>query len=1033
MGFLDDFDPVGVAKEVAKILIDPIFQGGAVVTLFATDLMIQGMNAIMPSYDYTVGYHNKLSMHIVYCVKLDELLGIECYDYTVFAPGLSYQRKTGGQTCQYFQTDFYVDFNPIENASSCVDNTVTDTYPSVTTNTNIEIYRPRLFQGLQGQGGLDGSVDIMFGEPTQSVNTFLNTNITTSEYVPTYRNTFSILVKDMLVGYNTSEIKPWSIFGTRVSNRYQELMLLAGTPERANDYLVPSTWITRSTAGSGAVARDMNPAHMILDCLLDSDWGGLGFDLNNDIDEVSFYEASQILHAETFGLSMLWTQQETIEDFIYRILAHINAILYVDPLTGKFTLKLIRELNPIIVLNTSNILSLENYESKATSETINKLTVMYTNYYAENGEGSVTVTANGDMALDVGGDIEIVATSKEYWGIHNADLAGLVATRELRSLTANLTKLTCVVNRTVYNLLPGDVFTLNWEPLGITDLAMRVVRVDYGLGDSAAMRIDAVADVFLATEAIIDTVPDSDWIDPFIAVPEDIPIGQVHTHELSYVEAYNKITAFDPTKHYALHSAISSDDRISTYQYHEKLSTAPTFTEVGAISFAGSYRVTLAADLCQEITSTIAVTASVDTSIRRELAKGPILGSINSELVILTGIDTDANEITISRGAADTVVSTHISGTDILFYSTLNVGGYASQTELEIGDILDFRICPIGTTEVLPLADATTRQIPIVGKSILPYPPANVLVNGESYPTNAPLKSVYDDTMYMASTLHTTNSIYQDRTQDLRIVIDSANISFTGYNSIQFTLVSVGNYHITECYIGIRQNPGIYNDYDFTAAPQQVTFNGSTTLDMGSDNILSDPIELTVGADQDILVSMTVEKIASDPSLSTIIPIESVDTTGTTYALAEIDEASAIVASNGYIGSEGVAAIESIRLADIATDPYTRIAWNHRDKDIQEGEFIGQDDALDYGPPTGATYTLRFYNDSDSLIRTISGITGKYYDYVSTMEIADNGGSLVSDLRFELETVDGTYTSTPHNITVSRAGWGMAYGNTYGE
>ena len=82
---------------------------------------------------------------------------------------------------------------------------------------------------------------------------------------------------------------------------------------------------------------DMNPAHIIRECLTDTNWG-MGYP-ESDIDDVSFTAAADKLYSESMGISMLWSQQTSIEDFVEEIIRHIDAALYVDRTTGKFVLK----------------------------------------------------------------------------------------------------------------------------------------------------------------------------------------------------------------------------------------------------------------------------------------------------------------------------------------------------------------------------------------------------------------------------------------------------------------------------------------------------------------------------------------------------------------------------------------------------------------------------------------------------------------------------------------------------------------------
>jgi hypothetical protein len=56
----------------------------------------------------------------------------------------------------------------------------------------------------------------------------------------------------------------------------------------------------------------------------------------------SFTAAADALYTEGFGLSLIWQQDSSIEEFIGSVLDHIDATLFIDRRTGLWELKLIR-------------------------------------------------------------------------------------------------------------------------------------------------------------------------------------------------------------------------------------------------------------------------------------------------------------------------------------------------------------------------------------------------------------------------------------------------------------------------------------------------------------------------------------------------------------------------------------------------------------------------------------------------------------------------------------------------------------------
>lgn len=98
----------------------------------------------------------------------------------------------------------------------------------------------------------------------------------------------------------------------------------------------------------------------------------------------------------------------------------------------------------------------------------------------------------------------------------------------------------------------------------------------------------------------------------------------------------------------------------------------------------------------------------------------------------------------------------------------------------------------------------------------------------------------------------------------------------------------------------------------------------------------------------------------------------------------------------------------SIGLADELT-----VTWAHRDRTTQTVTLNRQDEG-DIGPETGVTYTLRIYGETDTLLRTESGLTTTTYTYLTLDEQTDSAFDplrLNTRLRFELESVRNTLTS----------------------
>ena len=260
---------------------------------------------------------------------------------------------------------------------------------------------------------------------------------------------------------------------------------------------------------------DMNPAHIIYECLTNLDWG-MGY-LTADIDEANFQDAADLFFSEGMGLSLLWSKQSEIEDFVADVLKHVDANLRVDITTGKFQIKPIRddyiEAN-LLVLDESNVVKVEGLKRTQFGELTNSITV---NFWDSETSATGSVTAQ-DIALARMQGCEI-NTTFHYEGFTNPELALRAAERNLRVLSTPLWSGIVYANTDAAGLQIGDVFKLNWPSSNINNVVMRVSKVSYGDGVSNTIKLTVTQDVFAlpSTTTTATADPDDGWTPPDLA------------------------------------------------------------------------------------------------------------------------------------------------------------------------------------------------------------------------------------------------------------------------------------------------------------------------------------------------------------------------------------------------------------------------------------------------------------------------------------------------------------------------------------
>lgn len=472
---------------------------------------------------------------------------------------------------------------------------------------------------------------------------------------------------------------------------------------------------------SGVVG--MNPAHIIYQCLTDTAWG-MGYPAGA-VDGDSFTAAANALFAENFGLSLLWNRQDTVESFISLVLDHIGGMLYVRPDTGQFALKLIRAdyvRETLPQYGPTNLISAEDYQRQAWGETVNEITVVYTDH-ASGKEASLTIQDAANI-LTQGG---IVSQTRNYNGIPWPPLAARVAQRDLNAASTPLARIRLTVTRAAWAVFPGDVFRLTWPEYGIDDVVYRALNVNLGTLTDGKIIIDAVEDVFgLPGNTYLVDQP-SEWEDPTSA-PAPAPYRALL--EAPYWDLVRNLSAAD----------MAYVDALSGYL--ETLATRPSndATNYGIAARTGSADYTRRGngDFCPTATITGALTK---TTTALTLANGVDLdlvevggyAVIDAEYVLVSALDATAGTATISRGLLDTVPVAHADGARIWFADGWQ--GFDT-TEAVDGETVDVKLLPLTGRGELAIADAPVNSITFDQRQYRPYPPAKVRFDSLEWPAS---------------------------------------------------------------------------------------------------------------------------------------------------------------------------------------------------------------------------------------------------------------------------------------------------------
>ena len=475
-------------------------------------------------------------------------------------------------------------------------------------------------------------------------------------------------------------------------------------------------YIKFKAKGENGENADINPAHIIRECLTNMVWG-IGVAESN-IDDASFKKSADILYDEQMGMSIKWTDSTSINEFVDNVKEHINAQLYLDRVTNKWKLYLIRDdydVADLISLDESNIRNLD-FERRTLAECVNSVTVTY--WDRERAKDStVTVQDIARIAQQEG----VISQALDYKGFTNSDLASRVALRDLKTLSSTLATVSFDVDEGFSESWhEGMPFKLSDESYGLSEAVMRIRTIKRGDGINNTVYVEAIEDSFSSPmQSVIEYVPpvsgaDSTALDAE-AIAFEIPYIEL-VEQYGQDEVDSKLANY-PDIGYVGMAAIRPNNQHINASLH--VDAGAGFDERTTLDFCPS------ASLKNDI-------GYVDSSFELEnVAEFELLEvnhriQVNDEIMAFVSFDTATNIITVKRGCSDTVPQKHDAGSKVFGWDN-----YSGMDDLEYlsGEVLSLKVLTLTGSDALELSEATAHSLTLSSRAIRPYPPANVKIN----------------------------------------------------------------------------------------------------------------------------------------------------------------------------------------------------------------------------------------------------------------------------------------------------------------
>lgn len=576
---------------------------------------------------------------------------------------------------------------------------------SVTESTSLKLDHPTLHGGDSGEGGIVGTLDVMWGDADQPINPRLQRMV--GGRVSAYRGD-TVLFYDGLVCSMTKYPKPWSVKGVRILNGWD------GTtwyPEKAVIVMPDGT-------------KAMNPAHILVQCLTDRSWGrGLP---REDLDLDVYAAAADVLYDEKFGLCLKWSRTDAVNSFMQVVVDHIGGAQFASRSTGKMVLRLIRDNYDPDTLphftQGSGLLSIEEDESGDGALAANEIVVTYRSQKAKEDR---QVREKNLASIQSAG--AIISDTRSYLGITDPDLARRIARRDLRSaLVARRFKVR--LDRRGQDIEPAMAFRVTdaTDP-EINGLILRAGSVKEGPITNGRAEVVAMIDVF--------GLPTAGYGAGELPAPEDSLVAPAlrRLFELPYIDLVGVAGGTDAPEGSTVLATVAV----------KPVGTQPTSYVIATLQ-GGNYVAEGTGAWCPAAQLVDALTDEPTNTVMRwargnntDLVDAGSLAMINGELVQIMGTastppggDPEGKYLTIRRACADTVSAAHAADSIIWFYQ--GFGGVGQQRLA--GESATVKLLPRLGQATLGADSAPADSITFVGRPFLPYVQGRPRLNGVRKP-----------------------------------------------------------------------------------------------------------------------------------------------------------------------------------------------------------------------------------------------------------------------------------------------------------
>lgn len=479
---------------------------------------------------------------------------------------------------------------------------------------------------------------------------------------------------------------------------------------------------------------DINPIHKIREILTDDTAMAKP---EADVNDANFMKAADRIYSEGLGVSWAIDEKSCI-DAIEELCYHIEAGIRVNRQTGLYEMVLFRddwfaedEIHTIAE-NKIKDLSLEVMNS---DDIVNQLNVTY--YDRERIKNSTfSVYENGSI-LTMG---KANAESIDFPYFMNMRNAEVVANWKLKQHSTPAWKGTLTTGwREARKWNRYDLVKITWSKKWQGTILARIMKIDLGNGLNNEVMIDFEEVVPYSGEMNTTIVVDDSTEEK--AEPAKPATGE--TFEAPYYIAVQNIGQRKIDDELAHNPDVGFT--FSTYRRPQWNALYAEITTINADNpengwvIDGNAEFVTGGQFAQVVSKTATQISVKNMKIEGLFGRGDLIvtgswlfGADGSyEFMLVEDFDKENNILTVKRGVLDTLPDQWDD--DIWFFVSNADDGLFSLTEYSAGD--NVRASALTVTPSSKLAQVGSSFVSMRSRAIRPYPPANVKINGEYWPS----------------------------------------------------------------------------------------------------------------------------------------------------------------------------------------------------------------------------------------------------------------------------------------------------------